>query len=102
MTHPYHPVGFHQTEDRRTKMRRKREAVLCFEWSGDGDLKIVAEHRRKYKRIRGLPDANPATLDRADRDLKALSVGGAKGRKADFTSENLLRALIVHTIEGGD
>ena len=83
-------------------MRHKREAVLCFEWSGDGDLKIVATHRRKYKGISAILDRNPAILDRADRDLKALSRGGSKGRRADFTSENLLRALIVHTIEGDD
>jgi IS5 family transposase len=83
-------------------MRQKREAVLCFEWSGDGDLKIVAAHRRKYKGISRVLDRNPAILDRADRDLKALSRGGPKGRRADFTSENLLRALIVHTLEGDD
>ena len=81
-------------------MRHKRDAVLCFEWSGDGDLKIVAAHRRKYKKISALLDRNPAVLDLADRDLKALSRGGPKGRRADFTSENLLRALIVHQIEG--
>jgi transposase, IS5 family len=83
-------------------MRRKREAVLCFEWSGGSELKIVAAHRRKYKGLSAILDRNPAILDRADRDLKVLSVGGARGRKADFTSENLLRALIVHTIEGDD
>lgn len=83
-------------------MRQKREAVLCFEWSGDGDLKIVAAHRRKYKGISAILDKHPAILDRADRDLKTLSRGGPRGRRADFTSENLLRALIVHTIEGDD
>jgi len=83
-------------------MRQKRESVLCFEWSGASELKIVAAHRRKYKGISHVLDKNPAILDLADRDLKALSVGGAKGRKADFTSENLLRALIVHAVEGED
>ena len=83
-------------------MRQKRDAVLCFEWSGGSELKIVAAHRRKYKGISAILDKNPAILDRADRDLKALSRGGSKGRGADFTSENLLRALIVHTIEGDD
>ncbi len=83
-------------------MRRKSEAVLCFEGSGASELKIVAAHRRKYKGISRLLDKNPAILDLADRDLKALSIGGPKGRKADFTSENLLRSLIVHAVEGED
>ena len=83
-------------------MRQKRDAVLCFEWSGGSELKIVEAHRRKYKKISALLDRNPAVLDLADRDLRALSIGGRKGRRGDFTSENLLRALIVHTIEGED
>ena len=83
-------------------MRQKRDAVLCFEWSGASELKIVRAHRRKYKKISALLDRNPAALDLADRDLKALSRGGSKGRRGDFTSENLLRALIVHTLEGED
>ena len=83
-------------------MRQKRDAVLCFEWSGASELKIVAAHRRKYKRISAILDKNPAVLDLADQDLRKLSQGGSKGRRADFTSENLLRALIVHTLEGED
>jgi IS5 family transposase len=83
-------------------MRQKRDAVLCFEWSSASELKIVRAHRRKYKRISAILDKNPAVLDLADRDLRALSRGGREGRRADFTSENLLRALIVHTIEGED
>ena len=83
-------------------MRQKCDAVLCFEWSGASELKIVAAHRKKYKKISALLDGNPAVLDLAARDLRALSRGGRKGRRADFTSENLLRALIVHTLEGED
>jgi IS5 family transposase len=83
-------------------MRQKRDAVLCFEWSSASELKIVRTHRRKYKRISALLDRNPGLLDLADRDLQALSQGGRKGRRADFTSENLLRALLVHTLEGDD
>jgi IS5 family transposase len=86
-------------------MRQKRDSVLCFEWSDSADaseLKIVREHREKYKRISAILDKNPAVLDMADRDLKPLSQGGKKGRKAVYTSENLVRALIVHTIEGED
>jgi IS5 family transposase len=82
-------------------MRQKRDAVLCFEWSGNAsELKIVRTHRRKYKGLSAILDKNPAILDLADRDLKSLSQGGPEGHRGDFTSENLLRALIVHTLEG--
>lgn len=83
-------------------MRPKRDAVLCFEWSSASELKIVRTHRRKYKRISAILDKNPAILLLAHRDLKTLSQGGRGGRRARFTSENLLRALIVHTLEGDD
>jgi len=85
-------------------MRHKRDNVLCFEWSGDdsSELKIVRMHRQKYKRISATLDESPVILDLAAADLKALSQGGRRGRAAVFTAENLLRALIVHTIEGQD
>lgn len=85
-------------------MRPKRESVLQFAWPREADrseLKIVAEHREKYKRMSEILDRNPEILDLADRDLQALSRGGRDGRRAGYTSENLLRALIVHTVEGG-
>ena len=85
-------------------MRQKRDNILCFEWSsGDSsELKIVRVHREKYKRISATLDENPAILELFAQDLKALSQGGRKGRKAVYTAENLQRALIVHTVEGDD
>ena len=83
-------------------MRQKRDAVLSFEWSGEPALKTVKERRRKYKEISMLLDKNPEVLALAHRDLKSLSQGGQDGRGAVFTSENLLRALVVHQIEGED
>lgn len=83
-------------------MRQKRDAVLSFEWSGEPALKIVKDRRRKYKGISTLLDKNPAVLALAHRDLKSLSQGDRDGRRAVFTSENLLRALVVHQIEGQD
>ncbi len=85
-------------------MRQKRDNVLCFEWARDdsSELKIVRERREKYKRISATLDANPVILDLAARDLKSLSRGGRKGRKAVYTAENILRALIVLAVEGLD
>jgi len=84
-------------------MRLKRESVLCFEWSKSShksEPKIVREHREKYKRISEILDDNPAILDLAAADLKSLSQGGKDGREATYTCENLLRAAVVHTVEG--
>jgi IS5 family transposase len=46
-------------------------------------------------------DETPEILDRVHGDLKRLSQGGRRGREGDFTSETILRALVVHEIEGG-
>jgi len=81
-------------------MRRKSEAVLPFVWNNDRLLKNVLDWREKYKRIsRGLDD-HREVLDLVHEDLKRLSRKGNKGRDGDFTSETILRALVVHAIEG--
>ena len=85
-------------------MRRKKEAVLPFEWNNDHLPDIVREYREKYKEISRILDENPDILDLAHEDLKDISEGdenNEKGRKGDFTSETILRALVVHAI-GGD
>ena len=84
-------------------MRHISDPVFCFVWSSESDhadLKIVREHKEKYKGVSEILDENPAILEAAARDLKALSTGGKKGRKAAYTCDNLFRALIVHTVEG--
>ena len=81
-------------------MRRKKEAVLTFEFNNDHLPKTVRQYREKYKGISRILDDNPQILDRVHRDLTKLSQGGRYGREADFTSETLLRALVVHAIEG--
>ncbi|NQT20422.1 MAG: hypothetical protein HQ592_12000 [Planctomycetes bacterium] len=81
-------------------MRRKREAVLPFEWNNDHLPKTVREYREKYKGISRLLDENPEILDRVHMDLKKLSQGGRGGRNTDFTSKTILRALVVHAMEG--
>jgi len=81
-------------------MRRKREAVLPLACSDDHLPKSVREFRQKYKRISQILDENPQVLDLVHRDLKKLSQGGRRGRGGDFTSETILRALVVHAIEG--
>jgi IS5 family transposase len=81
-------------------MRRKKEAVFCFEWSDEGLPKVVRDYRARYRAISQVLDENPEALDLVHKDLQKLSQGDSEGRKGDYTSENILRALIVQHLEG--
>jgi IS5 family transposase len=80
-------------------MRRIRETVLPFAWNNNALPKTVREYREKYKGISRILDEHPEILELAHQDLKKLSAGN-RGREGDFTSESILRALLVHAIEG--
>jgi len=81
-------------------MRRKAEAVLSFEASDEGLPKVVRDYRARYRAISQVLDANSAILAAVHQDLTKLSQGGSEGRKGDYTSENILRALVVQHLEG--
>jgi len=81
-------------------MRQKSESVLCHYWSDDVPLKIVAAFREKYKSVSGVLDAHGVILTLAHRDLGKVSQGGRRGRKGEYTSENILRTLVVMQTEG--
>ena len=85
-------------------MRLKAEAILDF---GADDAqqqnKIVREYRDQYKAISQILNDHPKILELAHRDLEQLSKATSRrGRKATFTSENLLRAIVVMQREGLD
>ena len=81
-------------------MRRKKEAVLCFESNDDGLPKVVREYRARYRAISQVLDDNPEILSAVHRDILKLSDGDSQGREGDYTSENIFRALVVQHIEG--
>lgn len=81
-------------------MRQKKEAVLSFASNDDGLPKVIRDYRARYRTISQVLDKNSEILDAVHEDIKHLSQGGRKGRKGDFTSENILRALIVQHLEG--
>jgi IS5 family transposase len=85
-------------------MRLKAEAILKF--GADDDQRpnrIVREYRDEYKAFGDILDNHPKILEMAHRDLAKLSKGTSRrGRKADFTSENLFRAILVMQREGLD
>ena len=81
-------------------MRRKQEAVLSFA-SNDQELpKIVLDYRARYRAVSQVLDANGEILSAVHTDLRKLSDGDSSGREGDYTSENILRALIVMDMEG--
>jgi len=66
-----------------------------FDFSETSSHKIVNDYREEYQAISRLLDQNPELLQQAHQDwVKLLSMSN-KGRQADYTSENLLRALII-------
>ena len=81
-------------------MRQMREAVLPMIANDEHLPKTVREYRAKYKGVSRILDQHPELLEAVHEDLKKLSEGGRKGRTGDFTSETILRALVVHAIEG--
>ena len=81
-------------------MRRKKEAVLCFESNDDGLPKVVRDYRARYRAISQVLDDNPEILSAVHRDILKLSEGDSQGREGDYTSENILRALVVQHLEG--
>jgi len=81
-------------------MRRKKEAVLAFESNDKGLPKVVCDYRDRYRAVSQVLDENPKILDLVHKDLEKLSEGNSRGRKGDYTSENILRALIVQHLEG--
>ena len=81
-------------------MRQKSESVLCYYWLDDATLKIVATFREKYKSLSRVLGGHPEILTRVHRDLRKVSQGGRNGRKGKYTSENILRTLVVMQAEG--
>ena len=81
-------------------MRRKQEAMLCFESNDKGLPQVLRRYRDRYRAVSQVLDDNTEILAVMHEDLRELSEGGPRGRDADYTSENILRALIVKHTEG--
>ena len=59
-------------------MRRKQEAVLCFESNDDGLPKVVRGYRDRYRAISQVLDDNPEILSAVHKDLRRISAGSPK------------------------
>ena len=80
-------------------MRRKSIQEQYFDFTEQSTLKVVTEYRQKYQALSEVLDENPDLLTRAHRDWTRLLSSSPEGR-AGYTSEQLLRALLVMFIEG--
>ncbi len=80
-------------------MREKFDRQLYLEFSGNATLKVVREYRKKYECISEILDKNPQILTKVHTNIKRLYKSSNKGRKCTYTTDNILRALLVHSLE---
>ena len=80
-------------------MRTKSTKQQYFDFSRNSRLKVVNEYRKKYEAISQLLDDNPQLVSIAHRDLAKMLSQSKRGRKSEYTSESILRSLIVMFVE---
>lgn len=83
-------------------MRTLMSPTAYFDFSSPSSRKITQEYRARYQAISALLDANPALLALAHGEWARLLSSSPKGRRSDYTSEQLLRALLVMVLEDTD
>ena len=80
-------------------MRLKSTEQQYFDFSTESRLKIVNEYRQKYRLLSHLLDENPQLVSLVHQDVAKLLSRSKKGRKSGYTSEQILRSLVVQFIE---
>jgi IS5 family transposase len=80
-------------------MRTKSLSQRYFDFSEPSSLKVVKTYRQKYQGLSDLLDKNPRLLVLAHRDWAKLLSHSNQGRRSGFTSEQLLRSILVLFIE---
>ncbi len=82
-------------------MRPKFEAQRQFEFP-TSNLKLTREYYAKYEAISKTLDATPEIVDLAHRDLRSalITSNGSRPVRVRFTTEHVLRLLIVQSLEG--
>lgn len=80
-------------------MRLKSTLQQYFNWGGKSTLKVVRQYQEKYERIATLVAANPELLRLAHRDWAGKLSTSRRGRRAAYSCEEILRALVVMFVE---
>ncbi|MFQ5454170.1 MAG: hypothetical protein ACE5D6_08290, partial [Candidatus Zixiibacteriota bacterium] len=79
-------------------MRIKIESQPSFMFTtSETDLQVVTEYQEKYTKIDALLEENSKILDLVHGDLKKW--GSEEGRESDFSSEQILRMILIKGIE---
>ena len=81
-------------------MRRKSTKQMYLDFSRESSVKVVRKNRAKYEAIDRVLKANRKVVDLAHRDLSKKLSESKGGREAKYTTEQVLRALIVMFVEG--
>jgi IS5 family transposase len=80
-------------------MRTKSTKQQYFDFSVKSRLKVVNEFRNKYKLMSQLLEDNPQLVSLVHQDLAKILSQSKRGRKSQYTSEQIFRSLIVLFIE---
>jgi IS5 family transposase len=80
-------------------MRTKSTKQQYFDFARKSRLKVVNEYRKKYEALSQLLDDNPQLVSIGHRDLAKTLSQSKCGRKSEYTSESILRSLIVMFVE---
>jgi len=80
-------------------MRTRSTHQHYFDFSVKSRLKVVNEYRNKYKLMSQLLEDNPQLVSLVHQDLATMLSQSKRGRKSQYTSEQILRSLIVLFIE---
>jgi len=80
-------------------MRTKSTKQQYFDFSRKSSIKVVNEYRKKYKIISQLLNKNPQLVSLVHQDLAKMLSQSKRGRKSEYTSEQILRSLIVMFVE---
>ncbi len=83
------------------RLRPKFEAQREFAFP-TSNLKLTREYYAKYEAISKILDANSEIVDLAHRDLRSALIvsNGSRPARVRFTTEHVLRLLIVQSLEG--
>lgn len=80
------------------RMKTVRQMYLDFVLPSS-PTKVVAAYRKKYGALNALLVANPAVLELVHSDFCRWLSTSQKGRRSDYTSEEILRCLVVMFVE---
>jgi len=80
-------------------MRTKSTTQKYLDFTCKSSLKVVNEYREKYKIISQLLQDNPQLVSMVHQDLANMLSQSKRGRKSQYTSEQILRSLIVMFVE---